>query len=124
MDSDVALVSRFWERLDAGRLEDALSVIGESGPWQPLAGDRVFDGREGMARYLSEIRARGGDFSGHAYAVRRSGDRVIVRGVVRYSGPDGFSEAQGHWVHRVEDGVVTECVGVATERDAVAFCTA
>ena len=124
MDRDVETVADFWHRLDAGRLDAALALVGEHGVWQPLAGGQELDGREGMRGYLRELREAGGDLTGRAYAVERRGAHIVVRGVIRYSGRGRFMESQGHWVHRVRDGAVVECRGVATACDADAVVAA
>ena len=124
MDRDVEIVADFWSRLDAGRLEAALSLVGEHGVWRPIAGGAEYDGREGMRGYLGDLRAAGGDMSGHACAIERRGEHVVVRGVIRYSSRGRLMESQGHWVHRVRDGAVVECRGVATAIDADAVVAA
>ena len=111
-DRDLAIVAEFWEDLDSGLLDRALSRVGERGAWRPLAGGEVFEGRAGMAAYVERLRTSGIELRGHAYAIERDGDGVVVRGVVRYARPGRFTETQGRWVHRVRDGAVAGCVGV------------
>jgi ketosteroid isomerase-like protein len=120
MDADIAIVTEFWDRLERGRLEEALKLVGDSGRWRPLTGGADIEGRAAMRTYLEELRAAGGDLTGHAYAVERRGRHVVVHGVVRYSAPGRFVDAQGHWVHRVRDGAIASCLGFATAREAEA----
>jgi hypothetical protein len=124
MDPDADLVADFWHCLEEGRLEAALVLVGEHGTWRPLVGGREISGRIGMRRYLREVRSGGGSLSGRAYAIERRGEHIVVHGAIRYSGPGRFMESQGHWVHRVEDGAIADCIGVPTAVDAAALVTA
>ncbi len=117
-DTDVAAVAALWHHLEGADPLAGLVRLAPGVVWRQLETGEVLRGGLAVARHFHRLRHEGVELRGRAYAIERFGDCVLVHGTVRYSGRGTLREAQGWWVHRVEDGLVVAIAGYTGAADA------
>jgi predicted SnoaL-like aldol condensation-catalyzing enzyme len=119
VDERLAIVRELWSTYREDGVHEAIPLLHADVEFVDHEG-RVFDGREGVARFFAEFEERGERFMASIYTFELHEPDVLVIGHRRIRSKEGLSGDYLYFVHGFRDGRVSRLSAHTTREAALA----